>query len=538
MFASIHSATVVGVDAVPVMVEVDVAAGLQKVQLVGLPEGAVRESRVRVRSSMENAGYLFPAGQINVNLAPADIRKEGTLFDLPIAIAILAADGVLNEQALERARQYLIAGELSLEGQVRSIRGVLPLTLSARAQGLRGVIVPHENMEEAALVVDAEVVGARSLSEALQFLQQRGDAEVRRAPRAVETVMTEICHLADFSEVRGQHRARRALEIAAAGGHNLLMLGPPGSGKTMLARRFPSIMPAMTFEEALETTRVYSVSGLTKPLRGLLTERPFRAPHHTISEVGMVGGGSGLPRPGEVSLAHNGVLFLDELPEFRRSVLEVLRQPLEDGFVSITRSLVTVDYPARLMLVASMNPCPCGHLGDTRHACRCHPQEIQRYRGRISGPLMDRIDLHVEVAAVDYSALKTPTPSESSATIRGRVEAARAVQRQRFGGAGFHCNAHMGAADLRVHCELDDDGHALLAAAMDRLGLSARAWARVLKVARTIADLEGAPQIRRAHVAEAIQLRSLDRSQAPHRRDRPVVASVLGKTERTDSGSP
>lgn len=526
MYASIHSATVVGVDALPVMVEVDVGPGLQKVQLVGLPEGAVRESRVRVRSAMENAGFLFPAGQVSVNLAPADIRKEGTLFDLPIALAIMAADGLLTPSALKLAQQYLVAGELSLEGRLRTVRGVLPLTLSAREQGLRGVIVPYENMKEASLVVDAEVVGVRSLDEALQFLRDGTGATVHPAPRAIETVMPSMNDSVDFSDVRGQHRARRALEIAAAGGHNILMLGPPGSGKTMLARRFPTIMPAMSFEEALEATRVYSVSGALRAIEGLIPERPFRAPHHTISDVGMVGGGSGLPRPGEVSLAHNGVLFLDELPEFRRSVLEVLRQPLEDGFVSITRSLVTVAYPARLTLVASMNPCPCGYLGDSHHACNCRPQDIQRYRGRISGPLMDRIDLHVNVAAVDYHALKRSTPSESSQSIRARVEDARAVQRARFNNATVHCNAQMNAGGLRAHCALDDAGHTLLSSAMERLGLSARAWARVLKVSRTIADLEGSDRIRRAHVAEAIQLRSLDRGQTP--RTRAQGASIAG----------
>ncbi len=506
MLAKVFSSALVGIDAIQVDVEVDIAQGLPQFATVGLPDGAVKESKDRVRSALKNAGYEFPQRKITVNLAPADVKKEGAAFDLPIAVGILAATGVVQEG---RLKDYLLMGELSLDGGVKPVRGCLSVAVAARRGGYRGIVVPVENAGEGAVVEGLDVIAVRELAEAVEFLN--GSREI--APHGVDLqeLFLSSCDLGDdFAEVKGQEHAKRALEVAAAGAHNLLMLGPPGSGKTMLARRIPSILPRMSFDEAIETTKVYSVMGLLEGDRALVATRPFRSPHHTISDIGLIGGGT-TPKPGEVSLSHNGVLFLDELPEFKKNVLEVLRQPLEDGRVTISRSLLSLTYPSRMMLVAAMNPCKCGYSGDPLHQCSCTPHDIHRYRSRISGPLLDRIDIHIEVPAVKYRELSDRADAEPSAEIARRVEASRAIQQERFRGTKVHCNAQMSPRHIKRFCEPDAAGHRMLELVTDRLGLSARSYTRILKVARTIADLAAAENIREQHIAEAIQYRSLDR---------------------------
>ena len=506
MLARVLSSAVIGIDAYLVEVEVDITQGLPTFTTVGLPEASVKESKERVKSAINNSGYTFPPDRITVNLAPANIKKEGTGFDLPMALGILSATGIIPQEIISR---YLVLGELSLDGRIKPVYGSLPMALAAKQAGYPGIIVPFDNRREASVVNAISVYPVKTLSQIVDFFRGVTRIAPEKANLA-EIFRSDNVYENDFSEVLGQEHAKRALEVAAAGGHNLFMIGPPGSGKTMLAKRVPTILPPLTFDEAIETTKIFSVIGMIGKGQSLITRRPFRSPHHTISDAGLIGGGH-IPRPGEVSLAHNGVLFLDEIPEYKKHVLEVLRLPLEDLQVTISRAASTITYPSSFMLITAMNPCPCGYFSDPKHECRCTYQQIHRYRSKISGPLMDRIDIHVEVPAVPYRDLKSAHQSASSAEIRERATAARNVQTKRFSRSKIFCNAQMNSRHIKKYCTIDDASSSLLEAAIEKLGLSARAYNRVLKISRTIADLADKETINVEHISEAIQYRSLDR---------------------------
>ncbi|MBT4738088.1 MAG: YifB family Mg chelatase-like AAA ATPase [Flavobacteriales bacterium] len=507
MLVKTYGSAVSGIHATTITIEVDVTAGI-KFFLVGLPDNAVKESEQRIRAALQNNGYRIPGKKIIINMAPADIKKEGSSYDLPLAIGILAASGQMKSEIIS---DYVIMGELSLDGSLHHIKGALPIAIKAREEGFKGIILPKENAREAAIVNDLEVLGVENIKELIDFFNGDSEIEKTEIDTLAEFYSALNNNIPDFSDVKGQENIKRALEIAAAGGHNVIMIGPPGSGKTMLAKRMSGILPPLTLQEALETTKIHSVAGRLSANNTLMTSRPFRSPHHTISDVALVGGGVN-PQPGEISLSHNGVLFLDELPEFKRTVLEVMRQPLEDRVVTISRAKSTVDYPASFMLVSSMNPCPCGYYNHPEKDCLCPPGMVQKYLNKISGPLLDRIDLHVEVTPVSFSELSSKEKGESSKDIREKVILSREIQEKRFSASDkTYSNSHMNSKHIQKFCILDSESSDMLKTAMEKLDLSARAYDRILKVSRTIADLAASENIESQHIAEAIQYRSLDR---------------------------